>query len=124
VEVYQKLYSAKVKEEVEKRGYSEMNEEVRAAQVAAAAAALGDGSSVILTAEELEATELVADGRRAQDRLARMSLWRTTSIELYAAESDEVKREVEAATAKANKCRLRAQPRDVGTEKTPEEYQQ
>ncbi|KAJ7864324.1 hypothetical protein B0H13DRAFT_2353753 [Mycena leptocephala] len=123
VEVYQKLYNTKVKDEVHKRGYAEMNEEARAARVAAAAAASGVDSPLILTAEESEAAELAADDRRAQDRSARMSLWRTTSIEMYAAESDEVKLEVEAATAKANEGRLRAEPTEDGAEKTPEEYQ-
>jgi hypothetical protein len=118
------LYNTKVKDEVHKRGYAEMNEEARAARVAAAAAASGVDSPLILTAEESEAAELAADDRRAQDRSARMSLWRTTSIEMYAAESDKVKLEVEAATAKANEGRLRAEPTEDGAEKTPEEYQQ
>jgi hypothetical protein len=44
---------------------------------------------------------------------------------MYAAESDEVKDQVEAATAKANEGRARAQPsEDEKTEKTPEQFQQ
>ncbi|KAJ7902926.1 hypothetical protein B0H13DRAFT_2513109 [Mycena leptocephala] len=117
VEMYQKLYNGKIKEEVDKRGYGEMNEEARAAATASS-------SSTILTAEELEAADLQAESWRAQDRSARMSLWRTTSLEMYAEESDEVKQEVEAATSKANEGRARAQPaEDEKLEKTPEQYQ-
>jgi hypothetical protein len=115
--MYQKMYNGKIKEEVDKRGYAEMNEEARTVQAAS--------SSTILTPEEAEAADLEAEGRRVQDRSARMSLWRTTSLEMYAVESDEVKNEVEAATAKANEGRVRAQPaEDEKAEKTPEEYQQ
>jgi hypothetical protein len=116
--MYQRLYNGKIKEEVDKRGYGEMNEEARAAATASS-------SSTILTAEELEAADLQAESRRAQDCSARMSLWRTTSLEMYAEESDEVKHEVEAATSKANEGRTRAQPaEDEKMEKTPEQYQQ
>ncbi|KAJ7906816.1 hypothetical protein B0H13DRAFT_1880218 [Mycena leptocephala] len=117
VEMYQKLYNGKIKVEVDKRGYGEMNEE-------ACAAVMASSSATILTAEELEAADSQAESRRAQDRSARMSLWRTTLLEMYAEELDEVKHEVEAATSKANEGRTRAQPaEDEKTDKTPEQYQ-
>ncbi|KAJ7921896.1 hypothetical protein B0H13DRAFT_2318017 [Mycena leptocephala] len=127
-EMYQKLYGAKIKEEVLTRGYGELNEEAEAEHVAAGAAA-GPSDVVavaILTEEERKLAEMAEDNlaltRVHKNRALRMSLWRMTSIEMYQLESDDVKREVETATAKFNSERIMPDAAD-DDERTPLEYQ-
>jgi hypothetical protein len=128
-EMYQKLYGAKIKEEVLTRGYGELNEEAEAERVAAGAVAgPSDVTAVtILTEEERKLAEMAEDNlalaRVHKNRALRMSLWRTTSIEMYQLESDDVKREVETATAKFNSERIMPDAAD-DDERTPLEYQQ
>ncbi|KAJ6613068.1 hypothetical protein B0H10DRAFT_255881 [Mycena sp. CBHHK59/15] len=125
VEMYQKIHHVKIKEEVLSRGYGELNEETEAER-AAATSEPGSIQARVLTEEELADAEFFEDRRAIErvqrNRRLRMSLWRTTSIEMYAAESDEVKREVETATEEVNEA-LEAGEGE-GEEMTPEEYQQ
>jgi hypothetical protein len=128
-EMYQKLYGAKIKEEVLTRGYGELNEEAEAERVAAGAAA-GPSDVVavaILTEEERKLVEMAENNLALahvhKNRALRMSLWRTTSIEMYQLESNDVKREVETATAKFNSERIMPDATD-DDERMPLEYQQ
>ncbi|KAJ7841225.1 hypothetical protein B0H13DRAFT_2365838 [Mycena leptocephala] len=123
-EMYQKLYGAKIKVEVLKRGYGELNEEAEAER--AAAAANPSEEVAILTEEERKQVEMAEDdlalARVRKNRGLRMSMWRTTAIEMYKLESDDVKSEVEAATAKFNSERIMPDAADDDN-RTPLEYQ-
>ncbi|KAJ7878689.1 hypothetical protein B0H13DRAFT_2346449 [Mycena leptocephala] len=128
-EMYQKLYGAKIKEEVLTRGYGELNEEAEAERVAAGVTVAGpsdEAAVMILTEEERKLAEMTEDNLALacvhKNRALRMSLWRTTSIEMYQLESDDVKRTVEAATAKFNSERIMPDAAD-DDERMPLEYQ-
>ncbi|KAJ7194283.1 hypothetical protein GGX14DRAFT_404737 [Mycena pura] len=122
LEVYQKLHRAKVKKEVMRRGYGDLNEE--AERAAASSAEAGEGPEVtVLTEEETAALEAreeaIALARIQKNRRLRMSMWRLTSTEMYAAESEEVKTDVRAAMEELNRRRDEVDE----TEHTPEQYQ-
>ncbi|KAJ7153905.1 hypothetical protein C8R43DRAFT_1106586 [Mycena crocata] len=124
VEMYQKLYRPKIKEEVLKRGYGDMNEEA----AEAVRALPGSSGSALLSAEALRIVEAEEDRqtveRMQKARADRMSMWRATANELWEEESEDVRREVEDATFKAKQERaaLKEGPSDSG-ERTPEQYQ-
>ncbi|KAJ6537890.1 hypothetical protein B0H19DRAFT_1270282 [Mycena capillaripes] len=130
IEMYQRLYKGKIKDMVLTRGYGNLNEEAEGERVTTeslAVPATEPGSVVaeVMTEQDLASAELEADllatQRVQKNRAARMSMWRTTSLEMYGAESDGVKQEVEAATAVENE--KRAETGDDDGEKTPEELQ-
>ncbi|KAJ7866315.1 hypothetical protein B0H13DRAFT_2352603 [Mycena leptocephala] len=125
-EMYQKLYGAKIKEEVLKRGYGELNEEAEAERAAAAAGQSEQAAVTILTEDERVLAEMMEDAlalaRVHKNRALRMSLWRTTSIEMYQLESDDVKKQIEAATAQFNSERIMPAAAD-DDKRTPLEYQ-
>jgi hypothetical protein len=129
VEMYQRLYKTKIQQGVLERGYGELNEGAEGEPVAtqASAAEPVPGEVQVLMPDELAAAELTADllsiARVQQNRAARMSIWRTTSINMLTVESEEVKSEVAAATAEENERRADAVS-DDDEDKTPEEYQQ
>ncbi|KAJ6582411.1 hypothetical protein B0H19DRAFT_1229374 [Mycena capillaripes] len=116
IEMYQRLYKGKIKDMVLMRGYGNLNEEAEEP---------GSVVAEVMTEQDLASAELEADllaiQRVQKNRAARMSMWRTTSLEMYGAESDGVKQEVEAATAVENE--KRAETGDDDGEKTPEELQ-
>ncbi|KAJ6546150.1 hypothetical protein B0H10DRAFT_1969749 [Mycena sp. CBHHK59/15] len=128
VEVYQKIFGAKIKEEIMKRGYGELNEEAEAERERAAAAEAGLIEFRVLTEDETKVDEMQVDNetvaRVRKTRGLRMSLWRNTVIEMYGAESEDVKGEVEAATVKFNAERAIGEgDANDDKERTPEEYQ-
>ncbi|KAJ7920506.1 hypothetical protein B0H13DRAFT_1867578 [Mycena leptocephala] len=115
-EMYQKLYGAKIKEEVLKRGYGELNEEAeaeRAAVVAAAAGPSEQAAVTILTEDERVLAEMTEDA---------LALARVHKNQMYQLESDDVKKEIEAATAQFNSERIMPAAAD-DDERTPLEYQ-
>ncbi|KAJ6614213.1 hypothetical protein B0H10DRAFT_1950857 [Mycena sp. CBHHK59/15] len=92
---------------------------------------IGGGGPVevrVLTEEETAAKELKAEelflARIQKNRSARLSLRRAVSSELYAAESDEVKSSVDAATREYNEKRAIGNVDAADdAERMPEEYQ-
>jgi hypothetical protein len=123
VEVYQKLYRNKIRSEVMQRGYGELNEEAEADRVALARDP--DPELLVLTPEEEQEVEEQAMVRVCANRAARMSLLRTTAMEVFAAEPEEVRAEVLLQMEKMNKERGSGVNSDADTEtQTPEEYQQ
>ncbi|KAJ7839769.1 hypothetical protein B0H13DRAFT_2677154 [Mycena leptocephala] len=128
VEMYQRLYKTKIQQGVLERGYGELNEGAEGEPVAtqASAAQPAPGEVQVLMPDELAAAELTADllsiQRVQQNRAARMSIWRMTSIDMLAMESEEVKSEVAAVTLEENELRADAVS-DDDEDKTPEEYQ-
>ncbi|KAJ6556334.1 hypothetical protein B0H19DRAFT_1262406 [Mycena capillaripes] len=132
VEMYQKMFGAKIKAEVLLQGYGLLNEEVEteraAAEAAEAAAAAGHVDVRVLNEAETKDAELQADliilARVRKNRSARMKLYISTSSQLYAGESAEIKAQVEAATAEYNAKRsIGSADADDDAERTPEEYQ-
>ncbi|KAJ7858239.1 hypothetical protein B0H14DRAFT_2577858 [Mycena olivaceomarginata] len=122
VEVYQKLYRDKIRSEVMQRGYGELNEEAEADRVALARDP--DAEPSVLTPEEEQEVEEQAMARVCANRAARMSLLRTTAMEVFAAEPEEVRAEVLSQMEKMNKERGSGVNDDADTEtRTPEEYQ-
>ncbi|KAJ7898040.1 hypothetical protein B0H13DRAFT_2521193 [Mycena leptocephala] len=123
-----RLYKTKIQQGVLECGYGEPNEGAEGEPVAtqASAAQPAPGGVQVLMPDELVAAELTADllsiQRVQQNHAARMSIWRTTSIDMLAVESEEVKSEVAAATAEENERRVDAVS-DDDEDKTPEEYQ-
>ncbi|KAJ7693734.1 hypothetical protein B0H14DRAFT_2651310 [Mycena olivaceomarginata] len=120
VELYQKMYPAKIKEAVMDRGYSTLTDDTAAAEDSETVSSSKNGT--VLTTEELKDAELQAEisakQRRTHLRSARMALWQSTARDLYAAESEEVMKVVEDATAAEN-TRCRAGEVADSEEKTP-----
>ncbi|KAF8179484.1 hypothetical protein K438DRAFT_1768853 [Mycena galopus ATCC 62051] len=117
IEVYQKLYRAKIRALMDTRGYARLNEEAEAERVA------DEDDLTILTPDEAAQRELAAVERIKAHRAARMSLLRNAAMELFAAESDEVLAEVEAAKDELNAGRVSEDDGLGDTERTPEQYQ-
>ena len=118
VEVYQRLYRPKIKEEVLRRGHGEMNEEAEARSAASS-------EPVIMSPEETIAHENAALKRVLKARSKRMSLWRNTSLEMLDGESDDVKEEVRESAAEVNRERAAGgEDPDEDGERTPEQLQQ
>ncbi|KAJ7250115.1 hypothetical protein B0H12DRAFT_1299152 [Mycena haematopus] len=117
VEVYQKLYGPRVREELMKRGYGELNEEAEAERVAASS------EGKILTEEEERQEEEETEKRLRHHRSMRLSLARKTAIEMLEAESDEVKAQVKAEMIHLNEERAAGVDADDNDERTPEQYQ-
>ncbi|KAJ7921488.1 hypothetical protein B0H13DRAFT_2318385 [Mycena leptocephala] len=128
VEMYQRLYKTKIQQAVLERGYGELNEGAEGEPVVmqSSAAQPAPGEVQVLMPDELAAAELTADllsiQRVQQNHAARMSIWRTTLIDMLAMESEEVKSEVAAATMEENELRADAVS-DDDEDKTLEEYQ-
>ncbi|KAJ7044260.1 hypothetical protein C8F04DRAFT_1250202 [Mycena alexandri] len=136
IETYQTMFREKIRGEVMNRGYGDLNEEAEAERTALAesialatlALATPASSSAVMTEEELQDAELIADNlslqRVLKNRSQRMSLYRVTSVEMYEGESDEIKSQVEAATAKANAERDAGKDRaEDDASRTPLEFQ-
>ncbi|KAJ7602955.1 hypothetical protein DFH06DRAFT_1152344 [Mycena polygramma] len=131
VEIYQKMFGGKIKEQVMARGYGLLNEEAEAARERAAdeAAAWADDSILmtVLTEADTKIAAAVEEdltfGRTKRMRSARMSLWRNTSMEMLAAELPEV---VAAVHEKMTQLNLECAARGADandTERSPEELQ-
>ncbi|KAJ7212394.1 hypothetical protein B0H12DRAFT_1079450 [Mycena haematopus] len=116
VEVYQKLYGRRVRGELMKRGYGDLNEEAEAERVAASR------EGRILTEEDEIREEAEAEERVRQHRSMRLSMTRTTAIDMLNNESDEVKAEVQAEMVRLNDERAAGVEEHDG-ERTPEQYQ-
>ncbi|KAJ7886284.1 hypothetical protein B0H13DRAFT_2535231 [Mycena leptocephala] len=128
VEMYQKLYKSKIQQAGLEHGNGDLDEGAEGKPVdAETATQAGLGEVHLLTADELAAAELTADlltiQRVQKNRAARMSIWRTRSIQMWADESEEVKAEVVAATQEENERRAEAADNDDDDDKTPEQYQ-
>jgi hypothetical protein len=122
VEVYQKLYRDKIRSEVMQRGYGELN---KAEADRVALACDPDTEPSVLTPEEEQEVEEQAMARVRANRAARMSLLRTTAMEVFAAEPEEVRAEVLLQMEKMNKERGSGVNDNADTEtRMPEEYQQ
>ncbi|KAF8149323.1 hypothetical protein K438DRAFT_2027408 [Mycena galopus ATCC 62051] len=109
VEKYQTLYHAKI----------------QAAVKADLAATLDQTSSMGIPANVVVLDEHQAAAQKKKLRSERMSLWQLTAKKLYAAESDEVQREVIAATNAENIKRGEARPPAgaAADGMTPQSYQ-
>ncbi|KAF7349470.1 hypothetical protein MSAN_01737300 [Mycena sanguinolenta] len=114
IEVYHKLSRNKVRALVDQRGYGLLNEESEAERTTS--------DPRVLTPEEETQRELEAVERIKKNRAARMSLFRNAAIELFAAETEEVLAEIEAAKNELNAGRI-VEDENTGSERTPEEYQ-
>jgi hypothetical protein len=105
------------------RGYGELNEEAEADRVALARDP--DAEPSVLTPEEEQEVEEQAMACVRANCATRMSLLRTTAMEVFAAEPEEVRAEVLSQMEKMNKERGSGVNDDADTEtRTPEEYQQ
>jgi hypothetical protein len=126
VEVYQKIRRAKIRGEVMNRGYGLLNEEAEAARAKAAGGAEPEWTD--MAGEGIEADEQKAEAeaveRVRRNRAARMSMLRTTALELFAAESEDVRAEVLAQMEEMNAERALGLRDDVSGPRLPEEYQQ
>ncbi|KAJ6603520.1 hypothetical protein DFH09DRAFT_1354680 [Mycena vulgaris] len=133
-EMYQKLYHAKIKVAVMERGYGEMNEEAQAAssspqpvvlssEEGTAQAPSSSPAPVVLSAEEAYEADRLALLRIKQSRRDRLKLWRATTDELWDAEPDDVKKEVEQSTKEYNESRAAGMQDPGEEERTPEQYQ-
>ncbi|KAJ6626378.1 hypothetical protein B0H10DRAFT_1941935 [Mycena sp. CBHHK59/15] len=122
VDIYQKMFGSKIKEEVMANGYGALNEEAEAEHEHPI-------DVTVLTEEDTKLAEMMADNlavvRMRRHRVARMSQWHTTSIEMYTGESDEVKQVVEAKTTQLNveHTKRGADVGDDDKERTLDEYQ-
>lgn len=127
-EIYQKMYSTKIKEEALRRGYGELTEDADAEQRAMAKPLSISAEATVLTEAELERGELEDErpvaSRSKQLRSQRMTLWQATAKEMFQAESEEVKSEVERATIEANANRSAGNAAGAADEMTPADYQQ
>ncbi|KAJ7832863.1 hypothetical protein B0H14DRAFT_3463128 [Mycena olivaceomarginata] len=86
IEIYQRLYGAKLKEEANKHGYGLLNEEAAAEGVAVAEArVMSETEAAAAELAETEATET----RLKEYRRQRMSLQRTVAMEMFAGETAE-----------------------------------
>ncbi|KAJ7740985.1 hypothetical protein B0H14DRAFT_3515403 [Mycena olivaceomarginata] len=125
LEVYQKLYRAKIRSEVMQRGYGLLNEEAEADRVALARGPNAEVS--VMTPEETLAEEQRVEeeaiARVRSNRAACMSMLRTTAMELFAAEPESVRGEVLAKMAEMNGDRASGLSGDVSETRMPEEYQ-
>ncbi|KAJ7343937.1 hypothetical protein DFH08DRAFT_962079 [Mycena albidolilacea] len=122
VEVYQKLYRDKIWSEVMQWGYRELNKEAEADRVTLARDP--DAEPSVLTPEEEQEVEEQVMARVCANHAARMSLLRTTTMEVFAAEPEEVRAEVLLQMEKMNKERGSGVNDDADTEtQRPEEYQ-
>lgn len=120
VEVYQKLYGAKIRTEVMLRGYGLLNEEAEAERA-------GPREARVMTEEEVAQDEMrrlaETEERLQKNRKLRMSLWRTTAIEMFNAEPADMKAEVQAQMEEMNEA-CAAGVEEETNERTPEQYQQ
>ncbi|KAJ7453519.1 hypothetical protein FB451DRAFT_1373823 [Mycena latifolia] len=124
VEMYQKLNRVKIKAEAVKRGYGTMNEEA----AVASQASTSQSEVAVLSGNEIEAALVAAEdvtlARVHGDRKGRMKLWRATVQDMWNAESDDVKREVQESTADVNHERAAGNEDPAeDEERTPEQYQ-
>ncbi|KAJ7894252.1 hypothetical protein B0H14DRAFT_2559386 [Mycena olivaceomarginata] len=119
IEIYQRLYGAKLKEEANKRGYGLLNEEVAAEGIAEGEArVMSEAEAVAAELAENEATE----ARLKEYRRQQMSLQRMVAMEMFAGETAEVLAEVDQETAARNEeCTTVAS--EDGDERTPEDMQ-
>jgi hypothetical protein len=119
IEIYQRLYGAKLKEEANKRGYGLLNEEVVAKGVV-------EGEARVMSEAEAVAAELAEneamEARLKEYRRQRMSLQRMVAMEMFAGETAEVLAEVDQETAARNEERATVASED-GDERTPEDIQ-
>jgi hypothetical protein len=119
IEIYQRLYGAKLKEEANKRGYGLLNEEAAAEGVAVAEArVMSEAEAAAAELAETEATE----ARLKEYQRQRMSLQRTVAMEMFAGETAEVLAEVDQETSARNEERAAVAPED-SDERTPEDMQ-
>jgi hypothetical protein len=122
VEVYHSIYSAKINAEAMRRGYGVLNEE--AAEIERRTA---EAERDVEQLEEAEArAKAIEEDKRALERIhghrqARMAILRRAALELYTAESAEVKAEIEKETAERNAARAGAEADDG--ERSPQQFQ-
>ncbi|KAJ7336976.1 hypothetical protein DFH08DRAFT_964933 [Mycena albidolilacea] len=125
LEVYQKIHRTKIRSEVMRRGYGLLNEEAEAERVALARDP--DAEVTVLTPEETQAEARKVEDRAVEhvraNRAACMSMFRTTAMELFAAEPDDVRAEVLAQMEEMNGERALGLRDDISGTHVPEEYQ-
>ncbi|KAJ7657374.1 hypothetical protein DFH06DRAFT_1328186 [Mycena polygramma] len=145
IEAYQKMFPTKIQNELDARGFRELNVEVEVPPLASyivTAATNADAATDttdtdtdapagvtvrVMTEEEIEAEEerlesaVVASVRSG--RSGRMKMRRRVTVEMFDTESDEVKRIVKEELARLNLERMGATESDDDSERTPEEYQ-
>jgi hypothetical protein len=126
LEVYQKIHRTKIRTEVMRRGYGLLNEEAEAERVALARDP--DTEVTVMTPEEAQAEERKVEDQAVErvrtNRAARMSMLRTTAMELFAAEPEDVRAEVLAQMEEMNGERALGLRDDISGTRVPEEYQQ
>ncbi|KAJ7823228.1 hypothetical protein B0H14DRAFT_3470207 [Mycena olivaceomarginata] len=102
--LYQKIHRTKIRTEVMRRGYGLLNEEAEAERVALARDP--DTEVTVMTPEEAQAEERKVEDQAVErvrtNRAARMSMLRTTAMELFAAEPEDVRAEVLAQMEEMN----------------------
>jgi hypothetical protein len=122
VEIYHNIYRTKINAEAMRRGYGVLNEE--AAEIERRTA---EAERDVEQLEEAEAkNKAIEEDERALERIrghrqARMAILRKAALELYAAESAEVKAEIEKETAERNAARAVAEVDDG--ERSPQQFQ-
>ncbi|KAJ7862892.1 hypothetical protein B0H14DRAFT_3444378 [Mycena olivaceomarginata] len=125
LEVYQKIHRTKIRTEVMRRGYGLLNEEAEAERVALARDP--DTEVTVMTPEEAQAEERKVEDQAVErvrtNRAARMSMLRTTAMELFAAEPEDVRAEVLAQMEEMNGERALGLRDDISGTRVPEEYQ-
>ncbi|KAJ7210210.1 hypothetical protein B0H12DRAFT_1242769 [Mycena haematopus] len=110
VEVYQKLYQDKVATEAAKR-------------TEAALSALRDQEDGAAVESSDEEGARGKDSELTARRRLRMSIWRKTGMEMFVAETEEVKLEVAKRVKELNRSRT-SDAGDEDEDRTPEQYQQ
>ncbi|KAJ7878784.1 hypothetical protein B0H14DRAFT_2567080 [Mycena olivaceomarginata] len=113
LEVYQKIHRTKIRSEVMRWGYGLLNEEAEAERIA--------------TLEESQAEERKVEDQAVEcicmNCVARMSMLRTTAMELFTAEPEDVRAEVLAQMEEMNGERALGLRDDILGTRVPEEYQ-
>ena len=102
VEVYHQMYTAKVEAEASRRAENQMAGDFEFVEPIG-----GKGKGVV-----------------TMKRQVRMSAMRTAAMDMYADESEEVKRVVEERRAEMNASRMSKSAEGSGGERTGEQYQQ
>ncbi|KAJ7790383.1 hypothetical protein B0H14DRAFT_2626040 [Mycena olivaceomarginata] len=119
IEIYQRLYGAKLKEEANKHGYGLLNAEAAAEGIVVAEArVMSEAEAVVAELAETEATE----ARLKEYRRQQMSLQQTVAMEMFTGETAEVLAEVNQETAACNEEHTAVASED-SDKHTPEDMQ-
>jgi hypothetical protein len=122
VEIYRNIYHTKINTEAMRRRYGVLNEEAAEVEYCTA-----EAEQDVEQLEEAEAkNKAIKEDERALEHIrghcqARMVILRKAALELYAAESAEVKAEIEKETAEWNTARAGAEVDDG--ERSPQQFQ-